>query len=303
MSLRMRVLALAVAGTATLGLGIAAAAAAQAATPVVPVTNIPASTALGGESGYYAVDNGHTRFRYVTATLDASTALVDLNGATSASGAVGVELCDPNTGYAFQLGVDAVPGATPGTTDYAVAAGYGTLTGTFEDDCIQGGLLSPTFPTSTTWTTTGTATTALIAGQGTSQPIATGDPLDLSIYYNPNAKHKTVEFSVCDANQTWGCRNPSTKTGARNIYEFGVGGLTNAAGLTSPPLNLLTQFTSAAANYYSSNRGFGSIDVPGHWSLRQGVLVNASSQPIMSPDSSLSSSGSEFDLYEGSTSP
>jgi hypothetical protein len=280
----MRYLKAAGAALAAALLGVALAALpATAAVPAVPVTSITATTS-GGEAGYYAVDNGRTRFRYVQGTLQASTSLVDLNG-TGAEGAVGLELCDPNTGHAFQLGIE-----SPSAGVYVVEYGTGTLTGTYEDDCIQGGLLNG-----------GTGTP--IAGEGTAQPVATGDQVQLSIYYNPRARHHTVEFTVCDPDQTWGCRNPTVSTPPENFYEFGIGALTATPDLTAPASILLTQFTGAAANYYSSSRQFGSIHVPGHWNLRQGVLVNASSQPILSANSSLDSTGSEFDLSEGSTSP
>src|SRR6185437_11044268 len=100
MSLRMKVLALAVAGTATLGLGIAAASTAHADPAGVGVVQNPA-----GEAGYFANDNGQTRFRDVRAQLNVTNQIKNLNGSNTNLGGVGVELCDPNTGYSAQLGV------------------------------------------------------------------------------------------------------------------------------------------------------------------------------------------------------
>lgn len=265
-------------------------------------TTPPDTTQCGGEAGYYAVDNGMTRFRYVTATVTAGVSLVDLNGDSGEDlGAIGVELCDPNTGEAFQLGV-----TSPASGEYQVVYGYGDLNGVYEDDCIQSGVLLPIPPggfanTSPIPVTGGNA--VLLTGLNTAQPIATGDSLTLSIYYNPR-RHSDVEFTVCDNDQTWGCRNPTVGgVGYQNFYEFGIGGLTTNVDLTSPALNELSEFTSVAANFYASKTSFGSIYEPSHWNLREGVLVNSSSQAIMSPNESLSDNGSSFVLDEGSTSP
>src|SRR6185437_9660822 len=78
------------------GLGIAAS-------PANAVTGIGVSSNTAGVAGYYANDNGHTRFRDVQADTTVTPQIKNLNG--TSNGALGVELCDPNSGYAAQLGV------------------------------------------------------------------------------------------------------------------------------------------------------------------------------------------------------
>src|SRR5712664_1561698 len=58
-----------------------------------------------GEAGYYANSNGQTRFRDVQAQVTVTNGIKNLNGTGSNDGAVGVELCNPNTDYSVQLGV------------------------------------------------------------------------------------------------------------------------------------------------------------------------------------------------------
>ena len=91
-------------------------------------------------------------------------------------------------------------------------------------------------------------------------------------------------------------------TSAQNLYEAGIGVLTNDAQLTGGAVNLLNSFTGTSFNYYSSTHPFNSILVPQHWDLEQAQFVNSSSQVTLSPNSSLNPQGTAFSLFEGSTS-
>ena len=273
MSLRMKVLALAVAGTATLGLGIAAASTAHADPSGVGVTQNPA-----GEAGYYANDNGQTRFRDVRAQLNVTNQIKNLNGSNTNLGGVGVELCDPNTGYSAQLGVQW------NGTAFVVQYGDGLL-GNSSDPCIQSGLVTNPTPL---------APLAL-------HP-ATGDHLQFEIFYQPVGHHHFIVFNACDTTQDV-CRQAEIKVTAKNFYEAGIGVVSNSGVvLTAPALNSLVSITNCAFNYYSSTTGWNSIFVPRHWELKRADWVNSSSQTIMSSNGSLDPAGHGFAMFNGSTS-
>lgn len=231
-----------------------------------------------GEAGYFANDNGHTRFRDVQARLTVTNQLKNLDGAGGLGGA-GVEVCDPNDGYSVQLGVQ----WSIALQKYVVQFGHGLLGNTtFADPCIQSGLISNPTPLSPLALTP-----------------AVGDQLSFEIYYNP----KTHWFSLnsCDVTQDV-CRQAHFNDGFKNLYEFGIGAVSNGPVLTAPADNPLVTFTNCAANYYSSTRFWGSIYVPGHWNLKQADWVNSSFQPIMSSNGSLDIGGHTFGLSNGSTS-
>ena len=230
-----------------------------------------------GEAGYFAKDNGQTRFRYVQAQVGVTNQLKNLDGAGGLGGA-GVELCDPNTGYSIQLGVQWTG------TRFQVSYGNGLLGDlSGSDPCIMSGLVSGPTPLSPI---------AL-------NPVA-GDQLTFAIYYNPSTHWVTV--NSCDVTQDNTCRQAHFYVGWKNFYEFGIGVVSNGPFLTAPANNFLAAFSHTAANYYSATHGWNSIYVPGHWTLRQADWVNLSSQVVMSSNGSLDAGGHAFTLFNGSTS-
>lgn len=231
-----------------------------------------------GEAGYFAKDNGQTRFRYVQGTVGVTNQIKNLDG-TSGNGGVGAELCDPNTGYSIQLGVQWTG------SRFQVSYGHGILGDlSGSDPCIMSGLVSGPTPL---------APIAL-------NPVA-GDQVSFAIYYDPHSHWITV--NSCDITQDNTCRQAHFNDGFKNLYEFGIGAVSNGPLLTAPASNPLVTFTNTAANYYSSTHGWNSIFVPGHWNLRQADWINGSSQVIMSSNGSLDPGGHMFSLFNGSTSP
>jgi hypothetical protein len=229
-----------------------------------------------GEAGYFANDNGHTRFRDVQAQVGVTNGIKNLDGAGGLGG-LGAELCDPNTGYSVQLGVQWTG------TRFQVSYGHGTLGDlSGSDPCIMSGLVSGPTPL---------APIAL-------NPV-TGDQLRFEIYYNPTSHWITV--NACDLTQDV-CRQAHFNDGFKNLYEFGIGAVSNGPSLTAPADNFLAAFSHTAANYYSSTRFLGSINVPAHWSLKRSDWVNSSDQVVMSSNGSLNSAGTAFSLFNGSTS-
>jgi len=263
-----------------------AAAAVLALTGTLAVTGTAHANPAGvsvvqntkGEAGYFAKDNGQTRFRYVQAQVGVTNQIKNLDGAGGLGGA-GVELCDPNTGYSVQLGVQWTG------SRYQVSYGHGVLGDlSGSDPCIMSGLVSGPTPLS---------------------PIAlnpvVGDQVNFAIYYNPSTHWVTV--NSCDVTQDNTCRQAHFYVGYKNFYEFGIGVVSNGPVLTAPANNFLATFTKTAANYYSSTHAFNSIWVNNHWTLRQADWVNTpASQVIMSSNGSLNGTGTAFNLFNGSTS-
>ncbi len=246
----------------------------------VPVSAQINNTSIG-EAGYYANDNGQTRFRDVQATTKVLNTFKFLNG-TESPGGIGVELCNDNTNYAAQLGIQWTG------TQFQLAYNYGTLvdpTPGIQDPCAQDGLLN--------------------GGVGIQfpHPIVpnVGDVLKFEIFYQPKGFIHYFQFKVTDVTQN---RTEVQKvlTAPHDLYEFGIGVLTNDAHLTAPANILLNSFTSTSANYYSSTKAWNSINVPSHWDLEYAQLINSSSQVTLSPNNSLNPQGTAFNLYEGSTS-
>lgn len=273
MSLKTKFIAGAAAAVLASGLGVVASGAAKADPAGVGVVQNPA-----GEAGYYANDNGQTRFRDVRAQLNVTNQIKNLNGSGTNLGGVGVELCDPNSGYAAQLGVQW------NGTAFVVQYGHGNL-GDMADPCIQSGLVSSPTPLS---------------------PLAihpaTGDHLQFEIFYQPAGRHHFIVFNVCDTTQDV-CRQAQIRVSAKNFYEAGIGVVSNSGvQLTAPALNSLVSLTNCAFNYYSSTRNFNSIYVRGHWPLKRSDWVNGSAQVIMSSNGSLDGGGHGFAMFNGSTS-
>lgn len=257
---------------------VAAAPAVMAAPTVVQINNTTV-----GEAGYYANDNTMTRFRDVQATTVVKNTFKQLNGASAtAPGGIGDELCNDNTNFAAQLGIEW------NGTQFLIEWNDGTLTDpaaeTITDPCAQDGLLNNgsgiTFP----------------------HPIipVVGDTLKFEIFYQPTGHHY-FQFKVTDVTQNRS-EVKQVFTGPHNLYEFGIGVLTNDATLTGGAVNLLNTFTATSANYYSATKAQNSIDVPAHWDLEEAQLENGSSQVTLSPDNSLNAAGTSFSLFEGSTS-
>lgn len=263
------------AAAAVLGLGAVAywAGGAQAQPAGIGITDNTA-----GVAGYYVNDNGHTRIRDVQADATVVPQIKFLNG-PGGQGAVGVELCDPNSGFAAQLGV----WWNAGLSRYQVVYATGTLNLALADPCIMTGLITPT-PQQLLSTFT----------------IGQGDHLHFEIFYN-RLSH-WLHFNTCDFTLDV-CRQAAVHVGFRQFFEAGIGAVSNAQMLTAPANIFLDSLTSTRFNYYSSTRQWNSIYVPAHWQLKEARWVNASSQVVMSPDESLNAAGNAFSLFEGSTSP
>jgi len=274
----LRLTGVAAAAVLASGLGIAASGTAMADPAGVGVVQNPA-----GEAGYFANDNGQTRFRDVRAQLNVTNQLKFLSGVTQNPGAAGVELCDPNSGYAAQLGVEWVP-TSPTTGSFQVKYGLGSL-GNAADPCIQNGLVTNPTPQQLLSNFT----------------INAGDHLQFEIYYSPTGRHHTITLNVCDTTQDV-CRQAQQHVSAKNFYEAGIGVVTQQVGLTAPALNGLVSFTNCSFNYYSSTTNFNRIFVPAHWNLKRSDFVNSSSQVVMSSNGSLDGGGHAFNMFEGSTS-
>jgi hypothetical protein len=269
-------MAAAAAAVAIAGGGLALAAALPASANPVGVSVVQNTK---GEAGYFAKDNGQTRFRYVQAQIGVTNQLKNLDGAGGLGGA-GVELCDPNTGYSVQLGVQ----WNTGLGRFVVSYGHGILGDlSGSDPCIMSGLVSGPTPL---------APIAL-------NPVA-GDQLNFAIYYDPHTHWVTV--NSCDVTQDNTCRQDHFYVGFKNFYEFGQGVVSNGPVLTAPASNFLVNFTHLAANYYSSTHAWNTDFVPAHWTLRQADWVNASDQVIMSSNGSMNGAGTMFNLFNGSTS-
>jgi hypothetical protein len=233
-----------------------------------------------GEAGYFVNSNNHTRIRDAQVTVPVVNQIKNLNGASDNQGAIGTELCDPNTGFADQLGVVWTGAA------FQVQYGYGTLNPN-DDPCIMSGLV------------TGANSHLTLMN---APAVHLGDVLHLDLFFQPNGSFHYTKFGVCDITGDW-CRVATVWNGWHNFYEAGIGAVTNALVLTAPANNLLDSLSQTSFNYYSATTAFNSIYVPSHWQLKRSDFVNASDQVVMSSNGSLNNSGTAFSLFEGSTSP
>lgn len=260
-----------------------------------PVTNV---TGANGEAGYYAADDGGTHYRFVETTVAASPALNDLNGENG--GAVGVTLCDPNTGYAVQLGL------WDNSGQFNVSYADGTLPGSASSDpCIDAGFVD---------TSISSAPQLVGPHAPTTVTVNTGDLVYLAIYYDPTASHghHTLVIDADNLTQGWS-RQFQTHISAKEFYEFGIGAVNNdGINLTAPAANLLETFNNDQISCYGCQTHFpisrvhtqGGPYVPGT-GLREAQFVNSSSQVLMSPNGSLGGPplSDTFSMFEGSTSP
>jgi hypothetical protein len=270
------------------GMTLAGAGAASAQSlPTCPGTHC--STNAEGVAGYYGAEDGQTHYRYVQTVTTAAPTLVNLNGElASGPGAVGVELCDPNTGIAAQLGL--VWTGTAFEAIYLVGR-FGPFSAA--DPCIQNGVLTHVFK----------AGIPLLANG-----ISPGDQISLAIFYSPSGRIRhTLSFGVCDITANV-CRNATTSSRYNlNFWEFGIGAAANDVVLTAPPLNTLDSFANNMVTCYSCTHQVPITSVVpvasfGVGGLTQAQWANTSSQVVMSPNNSLSA-GNTFTLFNGSTSP
>jgi hypothetical protein len=273
-------------------LGGSAALAGAAGASTIPLINVQVGTSAGGVTGYYGADDGHTHWRYVQTIVTASPTLNNLNGVGSPNlGAAGVELCDENTGQAAQIGLYD-NGGTYGVV-YASPLDT-TLSTAFDDPCIEGGTIVPV------------TSAHPIFGAGTPHHINQGDRLLLSVYYNP-AGHflHSLSFAVTDLSQINEHRSVSLLVHSQSFTEYGIGVVSNASAVTADTNNLVETFGSSMINFYSATKPAEPISADtafyGYAGLSQVQFVNISTQPEMSPNSSLS--GADFSVFEGSTTP
>ena len=264
-----------------------------AATPSVPFINN--GTPGPGEAGYFVNDNGGTRIRDVQFTTVVTAQMENLSGVPSPGiGGVGGELCNDNTGWAAQVGIVWNGTAFQDEYNYTGNPSYGG-TGDIllaspsqpdQDPCAEGGLLN--------------------SGNGekfgnTFVPHV-GDTVHFEIYYNPLGKHRhSLTFKEYDYTQHL-TRVQTVSVPAQDLYEAGIGVVSENTTLTGGPVNLINTFTGTSFNYYSSRTGFNSIYVPRHWDLEEADFVNGSNQVTLSPNNTLNSAGNSFAELEGSTS-
>ena len=231
---------LATAGVATLALAGGLAFAGTASANTITNTN-------SGEAGYLLANDGHTHYRFISTRVEAGPNLATLNDTGNTSdGAEGVELCDPNTGFAAQVGL------FWNGTNYEAAYAYGVLpqptTGPY-DPCAQSGLLAD-LPAGTP----SVGTSDVTFGKA-SVDVATGQTVQVSVYYNPKGSHShQLQFSILNVTTGW-VRNPTYSIPAQEFWEAGAGAFTpNVQTNAFSAINPLT-FTNTIANFYSSTKG------------------------------------------------
>jgi hypothetical protein len=266
------------AGLAAAGILAVSGAAAWAGTALADPPGIGVVANHSGEAGYFVNSNNHTRIRDAQATITANGHVVNLNGTGNNDGGLGPELCDPNTGYADQLGLLWDGGA------FQVEYGYGTLAAN-NDPCIQSGLLQGL-----------TSHLHLM----NIPAVGLNDVLHFDLFFQPAGKIHYTTFGVCDLTADW-CRVAKVFNGWHDFYEAGIGAVSNQATLTAPADNPLDGFSALSFNYYSSTRPINSI-VSWHWELKRADWVNTSAQPIMSSNGTLDPAGTSYQLSDGSTS-
>jgi hypothetical protein len=285
-----RKIALAAAATVALTLGGAAVAnVANAAT--IPNINVTVGSSAGGVAGYYGADDGHTHWRYVQTVVTASPTLENLNGVSSSTlGAVGATLCNENTGQDAQIGLYDNAGV------YGVAYDAGTVSTSYDDPCIDAGLINPNITSA-----------PQLLGHLTGG-ISAGDKILVSIYYDPTSSgfgHHALQFSATDLTKVNEHRSATLTIPAVSFTEYGIGVVSDAATVTAALNNNLEAFSSSDVNFYSATKPAFPISQEkayyGYGGLSQVQYVNTSDQPEISPNGSLS--GASFTVFEGSTTP
>jgi hypothetical protein len=138
-------------------------------------------------------------------------------------------------------------------TNYEAAYAYGTFTQlpspSPHDRCAQSGLLANLplggEPTDVSGLEFGTLPV----------DVATGQTVQVSIYYNPNGHHShQLQFTVLNVSTGW-VSNPTFYIGAQEFWEAGAGAFTpNVQTNAFSAINPLT-FTNTIANFYSATKG------------------------------------------------
>lgn len=235
-----------------------------------------------GEAGYYVADSGGWRIRDAHYSFVVTPAMRDLNG--TKDGAVGAQLCDPNSSQAAQAGLVWNPVSKTFEVHYFFGAfgGAGRLS---TDECIINGLLVQDPE----------QTPRLLAEVG----IHGGDHLTIDVYYSPTGGY--LQFTASDVTQNvtrqaiipaWQIDEPL------NFYEAGVGVLaSNLPALTPPATNIVAPGLDASFNSYSATAGHDSVI--GGWETKQAETVNGGGQVIVSPNSTLNPGGNRFGVFEG----
>jgi len=273
------------------GMALAGAGAAYAKSDPLPscATGVNCTSSAYGTAGYYGADDNHTHYRFVQTVTVATPQLVNLNGTGDNEGAVGVSLCDPNTGQAamISLGYNG--------TNYEVAYTVGRYFTDTAEPCVQNVFkyINP-FKSGT-----------LLDFPG----VSGGDKIYLAIYYTPGGGHfHQISFGACDITQSV-CRQAYSNSRYNlQFWEFGIGAFSYTQFLTAPPLNPLDNFSDNDVTCYSCA---GSVPITSVapvnpfniGGLYEAQFINGSSQPTMSPNDSLSAATDAFEVYNGSTSP
>jgi hypothetical protein len=294
-----------------LGGGAIAAGTAQAASLPSCSTgyhcaNVSPGSTGSGEAGYYGADDNHTHYRYVQTVVVANAHLANLNG--NQGGAVGVELCDPNTGNAAQVGLWWNHANSTYEVSYATPSN-GALAAN-ADPCVESGFIL---------TSIGSAP-VLAGGSSSSQGqehIAQGDTILLALFYVPwprSPHYGQVSVGVMDLTAGWARQAyvslPSVTADQAQFWEFGIGAVdNNGVNLTAPAGNPLETFDGSEVTCYSC-RGpvpisdVQAVPVDGFTAggLYEAQFVNGNSQVQMSASDSLAAGSTAFTLYEGSTS-
>jgi hypothetical protein len=265
----------AAAGATFITLGLAAAPA-GAAVHYRPFSISGTTNDTNGEAGYFVNDASGWRIRDAHGSVTVTAGMKDLNG--TATGAVGAELCDPDNGFAGQLGL--IWNSVAGAFQARYADGYlpGSLNS--HDPCIDNGLVTnPLFAPK------------LLTGL----TIDIGDVLTFDVYYNTT--YHVLQFTATDVTQDIS-RQASAYVGWVPFYEAGLGVLSgNLPALTPPASDPVAAFTGC--NFTNYGAPTGSHSVLGGWDTRQAQTINGGSQVILSPDTSLNGAGNGFTVYEG----
>lgn len=276
-----------------------------------------------GEAGY-VVNNTNWHIRFATARFTVTAAMKDLNstalpaggsGSTSGGG-IGTELCDNNTGATAQVGLvyDAKAydshGATDGAgTGFQLAAQFGYLEANpFNiggggigngDPCISGGLISQSPITGPF----AMSTPVYFHLDGIT--INPGDVVNVSVYYSPGARFRTVKFVVTDVTQDVTNQFTTPFIGWQTFYEAAVGVINNNnPDLTAPASLPLVSFTNSSFTNYAGQGG----SLNGGWDLKEVEAVNGAAQPVLQPSNlpttkNWSPLDTAFSVNEGSVLP
>jgi hypothetical protein len=287
---------LAAAGTAAVlagGMALASAGAASAGTLPSCAGGVNCTNSIigaGGTAGYYAADDNHTHYRFVSTVTEATPQLFLLNG-TVVPGSTGVSLCDPNTGQVAQLSLfSPAPGA------YEIVWAVGHFMTSVSEPCVQNGnpFAGLKFKKA--------GFLLLFTG------ITGGDHLQLQISYAPSGPNKNrLTFSACDITSNV-CRQAGVSSPTRNFWESGIGAFTGFQFLTAPANNLLDSNSFNQVQCYSCGSAvpitsIAPVNPFNIGGLFEAQLVNFSTQVTMSPNDSLSEATDGFGIWNGSTSP